>query len=102
MPTMIAKTTTVMTTQMMMVSRVARSTSPENSSSGVAMASGVRHYLWHHANTSFSWWGDNLANLPPPGGAPPSSASDAAADKNVMQCRAELDDFAFDLDGADF
>ena len=33
-------------------------------SSGSALASGVRHYLWHYANTSFSWWGDNLANLP--------------------------------------
>ena len=34
-------------------------------SSGVAMASGVRHYLWNYAHTSFSWWGDNLDNLPP-------------------------------------
>ena len=33
-------------------------------SSGVALASGVRHYLRLYANTSFSWWGDNLANLP--------------------------------------
>jgi len=28
-------------------------------SSGVALAAGVRHYLWRDANASFSWWGDN-------------------------------------------
>jgi hypothetical protein len=37
---------------------------PRLGSSGSALAAGVRHYLWHHANASFSWWGDNLANLP--------------------------------------
>jgi alpha-N-acetylglucosaminidase len=41
-------------------------------SSGVAIASGLRHYLWHYANTSFSWWGDNLQNLPRAGESLPS------------------------------
>ena len=34
---------------------------------GVALASGVHHYLRFYANTSFSWLGDNLGNLPPAG-----------------------------------
>lgn len=36
-------------------------------SGGVELASGCHYYLKFHTNTSFSWFGDNLANLPPAG-----------------------------------
>jgi alpha-N-acetylglucosaminidase len=36
-------------------------------SGGVELASGCHYYLKFHANASFSWFGDNLAGLPPAG-----------------------------------
>ena len=36
-------------------------------SGGIELASGCHYYLKFYANTSFSWFGDNLANLPQPG-----------------------------------
>ena len=36
-------------------------------SDGVAVSAGIYHYLRRVCNTSFSWWGDNLGNLPGPG-----------------------------------
>jgi hypothetical protein len=47
-------------------------------SDGVALSAGINHYLKRVCNSSFSWWGDSLDNLPNVGErlpAPPSPIS---------------------------
>ena len=64
-------------------------------SSGLAMASGVRHYLWHYANTSFSWWGDNLENLPQPGDSLPSVPAAGVRKSTTLKYRMAINSCAF-------
>ena len=64
-------------------------------SSGVALASGLRHYLWHYANTSFSWWGDNLANLPAVGAPLPSPPAGGVRRNTTLKYRMAINSCAF-------
>ena len=64
-------------------------------SSGVAMASGLRHYLWHFANTSFSWWGDNLANLPRAGEPLPLVPAAGLRRNTTLKYRMAINSCAF-------
>ena len=64
-------------------------------SSGVAMASGVHHYLRRYANTSFSWWGDNLANLPAVGQTLPSPPAGGVRRNTTLKYRYALNSCVF-------
>lgn len=59
------------------------------------MASGVSHYLRRYANTSFSWWGDNLANLPADGQPLPAPPAAGVRRNTTLKYRYALNSCVF-------
>ena len=58
--------------------------------SGVALATGLRHYLFAHCNSSFSWLGDNLAPVVVSGHLPRITPRTAVQRRTALRFRFAL------------